>query len=77
MNLYFYKAIRKYGISNFYYEILFQDENLTVDELNLLEQEYIKKYDSFGKNGYSMNPGGDNTGCNYFYSRRKVFSYKV
>ena len=52
-----YKAIKKYGIENFSFEIL---EECKVEELNQKEKEYIEKYDSF-HNGYNQTLGGD---CN-------------
>lgn len=59
-----YKAIRKYGVSNFDCRVLVivntfgktQDE--IKKELNALESFYIALYDSY-KNGYNMTPGGD------------------
>lgn len=75
-NSLFYKALRKYGIQNFKYEILYQKDDLTIEELNTLEQNFIKKYNSFGENGYNMNPGGDSTGGNYFIPYDKVLAIK-
>lgn len=57
-NTLFYQALRKYGWENFDYEILIEDDNLTVDELNELEKQYIKQYDSFRNNGYNLTIGG-------------------
>ena len=55
----FYRAIRKYGIDNFDYEILYKEDNfLSQNVLNELEHYYIKLYDSYGENGYNMNEGG-------------------
>lgn len=55
-------AIKKYGSENFKYEVLFQKEYETVDdaikELNVKEQEFIEKYDSYN-NGYNMTLGGE------------------
>lgn len=53
-----YKAINKYGIQEFYFEILFQSETISEDDLFLLEQQYIKQFDSF-KNGYNTTLGGE------------------
>lgn len=50
-----YKAIRKYGIDNFSFEVL---EECAKDELNEKEIYYITKYDSW-KNGYNQNEGGN------------------
>ena len=54
-NMLIYKAIKKYGKSNFYVEII---EETLVDNLNDLEEFYIKKYDSFN-NGYNLCRGGN------------------
>lgn len=56
-----YKAIRKYGIENFSFEIL---EECKVEELNKKEIYYIEKYNSF-HNGYNQTPGGDSNYNSY------------
>lgn len=57
-NKHFYNAIQKYGWDNFEHDILI--ENLTEEEAKLVEQKYIKLYDSCNpKNGYNISPGGD------------------
>ena len=54
-----YKAIKKYGIDNFKFEIL---EECSVEELGGKEKYYIKKYNTY-YNGYNMTAGGeDNQG---------------
>jgi len=53
-----HRAIRKYGIENFKWNIL--RECNTVNELNEMEEYYIKEYDTFSKNGYNMTSGGKN-----------------
>lgn len=59
----FHRAIRKYGESKFIVETVVKtsekDPFLLKAELNKIEKIYIKGYDSFGKNGYNMTPGGD------------------
>lgn len=57
-NCHLYRAIRKYGIENFSFEIL---EECLVSELNDKERYYIKLYDSFF-NGYNLTFGGDGSG---------------
>lgn len=58
-----YKAIEKYGIDNFEYEILFSenttDFNNIKRKLDNLEKQYIKEYNSFVPNGYNQTIGGD------------------
>lgn len=54
----FYKAIRKYGLENFTFEII---EECKADELNEKEIYWIKYYDSFNiEKGYNMTKGGQN-----------------
>lgn len=53
----FYNAIQKYGWDNFEHTILI--DNLTIDEANKLEEEYIKQYDSIN-NGFNLSSGGLN-----------------
>lgn len=53
----FYYAIQKYGWENFELEIL--KDNLSLDEANQLEQEYILKYNSIN-NGFNLVHGGRN-----------------
>lgn len=56
---YFHNAIVKYGIDNFNWDII--DECNNIDELNLLEEQYIVQYDSMNeKNGYNLTSGGKN-----------------
>jgi len=59
----FYKAIRKYGMDNFKYEILIEIKAHTQDKLNVLldtlERFYIRKYKSTDENfGYNLAVGG-------------------
>lgn len=55
------KAIRKYGEENF--EIVILEENVETDsQLNELEKLYIKKYDSYRKNGKGYNVADGGTG---------------
>lgn len=53
-----YRAIRKYGIENFSFEII---EECSVNELNNRQRYWIKHYDSFF-NGYNLTMGGDGSG---------------
>ena len=54
-----YRAIRKYGLENFSFEVL---EECDQKELDKKEQEYILFYNSFG-DGYNQNEGG--TSCSH------------
>lgn len=70
-NSYFYNSIKKYGIENFEWEIIEKCDS--IDELNLAEEWYIRKFDSY-YNGYNMTFGGGNN-CGYKFSeehRRKL-----
>ena len=53
----FYNAIRKYGIDSFIFEVI--DTASTLYELNLLEEQYINKFDSIN-NGFNIRQGGNN-----------------
>lgn len=54
----FWRAIQKYGWSNF--EHIIFSTNLSKQEASLLEQDLIKKFDSI-KNGYNLDLGGSTT----------------
>ncbi len=55
-NNYFYKAIRKYGIDSFKWEII--DTAKNIKELNILEQFFIDHYREIGE-VYNLTDGGD------------------
>lgn len=50
-----YKAMNKYGIENFLFEVLEEVPNENLDER---EKYWIKYFNSYGKNGYNMTLGG-------------------
>lgn len=57
----FHKALREFGINCFEWTIIFEDNSITVEELNLKEIEFIRFFDSIN-NGYNMclgSNGGD------------------
>lgn len=56
-NTVFHKAIRKYGVDSFEFEIL---TLCKIEELDSLEKYYISKYNSMVPNGYNMTAGGEN-----------------
>ncbi len=53
----FHKALKKYGLDNFEWEIIDEAEGL--EAINVLEKYYIEKYNSYKPNGYNMTKGGD------------------
>lgn len=56
-NKYFYKAIQKYGWYNIIHEVIFDD--LTKEQAEDLEKEYIKRYKSnIACYGYNIDSGG-------------------
>ena len=54
----FHNALRKYGLDNFVYCVL--EDNELRENLNMKEQEWIEYYDSF-YDGYNMTAGGGQT----------------
>jgi group I intron endonuclease len=74
-------AIKKYGIENFKYEIIAQveieDKLLLREHLDILEKQYIEKFDSYN-NGYNMTLGGSgSTGCFQTEESKKKISQKA
>ena len=55
-----YRAMRKYGLDNFSFEII---EECNKNELNEKEKFYIAQYNSY-KNGYNQTEGGDSVSHN-------------
>lgn len=65
-NIYLKKDIEKFGLKNFKYEILIEENDL--NKRNLLEKEFIKKYNSTEPElGYNISTGGN---CNYTHSEQ-------
>lgn len=54
-----HRAIRKYGIENFQYEILAKEIE-DIEILNLLEIYYIKSFKTQAPDGYNLDEGGRN-----------------
>ena len=56
--LYFHKALRKFGVENFIWNVL--ENNIAIENLNDKEQFYIQKYNTNDRNnGYNLTNGGD------------------
>jgi group I intron endonuclease len=53
----FHNALKKYGIESFKFEVIARASDL--EELNTLEETYIKEFDSI-KNGFNIRGGGGN-----------------
>ena len=66
-----YRAIRKYGVDNFKFEII--DEASNIDELNAKEIYWIAYYDCCvdGNKGYNLDKGGKN-GLKSEETKRKI-----
>lgn len=56
-NTYFHRALRKYGVDSFEWDVLFESDN----DICLCKKEklYIKLFSTFVPNGYNMTTGGD------------------
>jgi group I intron endonuclease len=69
----FHRAIAKYGVESFVWEIL--DTTNNVFELNTKEKYYIKLYESFSNKGYNMTAGGEGqTGWKPSANTRELWS---
>lgn len=55
-NMYFHKALRKYGKENFDWSVIYECNNK--QELNIMEVYFIGYYDTH-KNGYNLTIGGE------------------
>lgn len=58
-NTYFEKALKKYGLRNFDYQVV--DTADDIEELNSLERQWIKKEGTLFPNGYNLCTGGNVT----------------
>lgn len=56
-DLYFHRALRKYGDESFEWIVIDRADSL--EELNRLEMEYIEHFGTYGDNGYNLTNGGD------------------
>lgn len=76
-NTYFHKAVLKYGIDNFSYEILFKvtgwDKDLVCKVLNMWESYYVALYQSNSIDyGYNLTSGGDSCYSTTEYAKQKM-----
>lgn len=55
----FHRAIRKYGVKNFFYEILAEEDNQ--DKVNELEKFFIQEFNCKVPNGYNILDGGQDS----------------
>jgi group I intron endonuclease len=62
-------AITKYGTDNFNKTIL---ENVPENQMDELEQEYIKKYNSLYPNGYNLLDGGNSNKHHHEKTKKKI-----
>lgn len=71
-----YRAIRKYGVDNFYFEII--DSANNIDELNEKEIYWIDYYDSCvdSNKGYNLDKGGKN-GNKSEATKRKIGQVQI
>lgn len=54
-----YRAIKKYGIESFQFDIVYQSKDRD-HTLLIMEPQFVNEYKSFGPDGYNMNGGGGN-----------------
>ena len=70
-NIYFMRAINKYGWENFKHEVLF--DGLTKEEAENIERSLIASYNSANKDyGYNIDLGGNSVGKHSDETRRKI-----
>lgn len=71
---YFYNAIRKYGVNNFKWKILYECDNKK--ELNEKEKYYIHIYNTY-LHGYNLTKGGDGNMNGGIYERTSEIRKKI
>lgn len=73
-----YRAMRKYGLENFSFEVI---EECSIEELNNLEIYYIWYYNSYiykeGSKGYNMTIGGDCGNRGYKFSKESKHKLRL
>ena len=70
------RCYNKYGEESFHFEILEKRENITNEELNLLEIKYIKRFDTY-YNGMNETTGGDGRGRIVSEEEREQMSKRI
>jgi group I intron endonuclease len=55
-----HSSIKKYGVESFDFEIIFSMKYVDFNIMNLLEEAYIRYYNSLSPNGYNLDSGGKN-----------------
>lgn len=68
----FYRAIRKYGISDIESSVLFETNDVNIAKEK--EKEFIKIKDTF-KSGYNMTLGGDGGDCTLYMTKKQKKVY--
>jgi len=71
-HLILYRAFKKYGFSNFKWEVLCE---CGIDDLNRMEKHYIKELGTIKPSGYNITPGGDGMPLGHKHSeetKRKI-----
>ena len=64
------KAIQKYGVDSFTFEVI---EECPIEKLDEKEEYWISYYNSYGKNGYNCNEGGGSfSGENHYRAKMTV-----
>lgn len=71
----FKNAIDKYGWENFKHEVL--AEELTIDEANRLEIQYIREWNTMSPNGYNLRGGGDSGGAHSDETKERLRAAKI
>jgi len=70
--IYFHRAIHKYGIDLFDWDVI-DDTASNQEELDALETQYIEEFDCIAPKGYNLKSGGK-TGCKFCDESRKLLA---
>lgn len=68
-----HKAMFKYGVDNFEFIKIVENDDLTLEELKVLEMKYIKEYNTLYPKGYNLTEGGDGTVGYHISEERKAY----